>query len=496
MLEFLIYVKLEHDSKRSGDLLKLLLIPGESKYSEDKEEYEYGSVVKQLANKMVSVLWDGDSNPLASTHKHLSFADKEEQETVLQAVSNAESRVHMAKILLTTTTRKREESDPTLFYYSLALIETKGNANEAATLEPHRSLSAVASALRADETEDMRHRYTSADFPDRYPKSFFDALLKDDWRKWVEAYRKEWGTWDLTNSYKEEKFENMKKGSILTKLYELIEVKKDGTYKVRPVLAGETMEKGLDYGTTFARTASSDMIRFIVSFNVSVMNSPLWAADVSCAFLQAKNDRPVYVYKPSWYEFIYDDWDALAQLRMRLLNHVKAHGKSALKRMSQTRGRVETVLECLSAVYGNPAATRLWSLKNDEYLSQKCKLKKSIVEPCLYYMTEMNSNKSKRSSTVVTAIMLVGVHVDDLLISGTEKLKKEFRARYSNACGDLVKWQIPAEEFTSMKIKQDLDRHYCELTQPKYWELAGRRFEKYLPAQYCARLPVAAKRKN
>ena len=76
-------------------------------------------------------------------------------------------------------------------------------------------------------------------------------------------------------------------------------------------------------------------------------------------------------------------------------------------------------------------------------------------------MTEMNSNKSKRSSTVVTAIMLVGVHVEDLLISGTEKLKKEFRARYSNACGDLVKWQIPAEEFTSMKIKQDLDRHYC-----------------------------------
>ena len=51
----------------------------------------------------------------------------------------------------------------------------------------------------------------------------------------------------------------MKKGSILTKLYELTEVKKDGTYKVRPVLAGETMEKGLDYGTTFARTASSDI---------------------------------------------------------------------------------------------------------------------------------------------------------------------------------------------------------------------------------------------
>jgi len=27
-------------------------VPGEPKYSEDKEEYEYGSVVKQLANKM------------------------------------------------------------------------------------------------------------------------------------------------------------------------------------------------------------------------------------------------------------------------------------------------------------------------------------------------------------------------------------------------------------------------------------------------------------
>ena len=143
----------------------------------------------------------------------------------------------------------------------------------------------------------------------------------------------------------------MKGGAILTRLYELADVKKNGIYKIRPVLAGETMEKGLDYGSTFARTANSDMIRFIVAFNVSVMNSPLWASDVSCAFLQAKNDKPVYVYQPSWYDYIYMDWEELARLRMQMLHIEKEHGKSAIRKMTQTRGRVETVLECIFLLF-------------------------------------------------------------------------------------------------------------------------------------------------
>mgnify|MGYP002046137957 FL=1 len=448
-------------------------------------------------------MWEGDESPMSSKWSHLLYADEEAKAEALQAHSDVHN-VAIAKVMLAAKADRIEVMDSTLFYHSLAVIATSGDIDKAQSLEPYRTLAAVATQLMPDDREvitdmkatatvDARERYTSDKYPDKFPKSFLDALTKDDWRKWVEAYRKEWGTWDLTNSYVERSWTEMKGGAILTRLYELADVKKNGIYKIRPVLAGETMEKGLDYGSTFARTANSDMIRFIVAFNVSVMNSPLWASDVSCAFLQAKNDKPVYVYQPSWYDYIYMDWEELARLRMQMLHIGKEHGKSAIRKMTQTRGRVETVLECISAVYGNPAATRLWSLKNDEYLTQKCKLNKSVVEPCLYYMTETGNNPSKKSSTMVTAIMLVGVHVDDMLISGTERLKQEFKREYSKACGEsLVKWQIPATEFTSMQIKQDLDRHYCELTQPKYWEIAGKRFEKYLPPKCTSRIPAPA----
>ena len=44
-----------------------------------------------------------------------------------------------------------------------------------------------------------------------------------------------------------------------------------------------------------------------------------------------------------------------------------------------------------------------------------------------------------------------------------------------------------------MEIKQDTERGYVELTQSKYWESAGKRFSKYLPAAYTQRIPVKPK---
>jgi len=65
-------------------------------------------------------------------------------------------------------------------------------------------------------------------------------------------------------------------------------------------------------------------------------------------------------------------------------------------------------------------------------------LKKSIVEPCLYYTTVIDKNPTRRKTMMVTAILLVGVHVDDLLLSGTLKMKEEFMKKYNEACGGLV----------------------------------------------------------
>jgi hypothetical protein len=50
-----------------------------------------------------------------------------------------------------------------------------------------------------------------------------------------------------------------------TILYELAQIKKDERHKIRPCLAGETLEPHLDFGATWAGTISTDMTRFLFS---------------------------------------------------------------------------------------------------------------------------------------------------------------------------------------------------------------------------------------
>ena len=59
-------------------------------------------------------------------------------------------------------------------------------------------------------------------------------------------------------------------GSIITRLYELAQIKKDGRHKIRPCLAGETLEPHLDFGATWAGTISTDMTRFLFSLATSL----------------------------------------------------------------------------------------------------------------------------------------------------------------------------------------------------------------------------------
>ena len=196
-----------------------------------------------------------------------------------------------------------------MFYLKLAMIETNGEPGSASLLEPFRTLTQIC------KKTSMRDKYTSVDFPEyKYPKSWPDILTKDDWRDWVEGLRKEWDNWIQMEAFSLVNWNDMVEGSILTRLYELFEIKSTGRYKARDVVAGDTLEAGKDYGSTVAQTLAADMLRFMFSFSTSI-DSNVITGDLSSAFLLAKadKDRHIYVYPPSWFHMIDLPWDDLAK---------------------------------------------------------------------------------------------------------------------------------------------------------------------------------------
>ena len=83
-----------------------------------------------------------------------------------------------------------------------------------------------------------------------WPKDFFRALVKSDWRRWVEAEKKEVGAWDANSTYDLILASDMIPGASVVPFGELYTRKKDLSYKFRQYLMGQLLKKGIDYRDT------------------------------------------------------------------------------------------------------------------------------------------------------------------------------------------------------------------------------------------------------
>jgi hypothetical protein len=108
-------------------------------------------------------------------------------------------------------------------------------------------------------------------------------------------------------------------------------------------------------------------------------------------------------------------------------------------------------------------------------------LNNSSIDSQVYYLNDIKPSKGSRTKASMSNFLVVGLHVDDMLIVGNDHMKEDFCKQHEAACSGQVKWQKPVEVFTSMEVNQDLVNGYTELTQAKYWDLAAVRFKEYLP---------------
>jgi len=95
-----------------------------------------------------------------------------------------------------------------------------------------------------------------------WPLNFFEALVKSDWREWVQAVKKEISSWLDFDAYDEIKYSEKTPGASIVPLGELYTRKRDLQYKFRQYLMENLLKRGKDFYETYSNTVSWDGIRW------------------------------------------------------------------------------------------------------------------------------------------------------------------------------------------------------------------------------------------
>ena len=98
-----------------------------------------------------------------------------------------------------------------------------------------------------------------------WPKDFYEALIRPDWRRWIEAVKDENESWQAFEACKEIPYDLIQSGASVIPLGELFTIKRNGKYKFRQIALGNLLKEGKDYAETFASTISGDGIRWFYS---------------------------------------------------------------------------------------------------------------------------------------------------------------------------------------------------------------------------------------
>ena len=194
----------------------------------------------------------------------------------------------------------------------------------------------------------------------RWPKDFFQLLVKKDWRKWVEAVKKELSGWEDNQAVKVVDIKDVPANAKIVPLGELYSIKRDGTYKFRQYLMGNLLREGLDFQDTFSTTVSGSGLCVFYSL-ATTCGKLVHGWDAICGYLQVKEQFDVYAFMPSHQKYSDLEHEEIGELRKSFLKIVAEQGEEGLRKFAKmhkrdTRSNPKQVLKCLSSVYGSPGA--------------------------------------------------------------------------------------------------------------------------------------------
>jgi hypothetical protein len=310
-----------------------------------------------------------------------------------------------------------------------------------------------------------------------WPKDFFHALVRPDWREWVCAVKKEISSWLDFDAYKVIDFKDRKPGSSIVPLGELYTRKRDESYKFRQYLMGNLLKQGKDFDETFSSCISWDGIRWSASV-ACVTEKLIHGLDAVTGFLQAREQFDLYAFLPShggYSELSYED---LAKVRENLMMLIEKDGEEGLRRFAaahkrESRTNPKQCYKLQSSIYGAPSANHEWEMLFQHAHINKCGMTLSEFEPSLYVKMEVDEND------VVVEWMIANIWTDDVRYFGTDRMLRSYEEELQKHVK--VKLLGVTGEFVGVDIIQDLEAGTCELKAPKYWETALTKFAEFFP---------------
>jgi hypothetical protein len=152
-----------------GDQVKIKTIRFGKQYAKGRPEYTRGKVVS-MKGKKAMVLYEGGDETYATEKTHLTIDDENNR-----AVSD--------NVVATVCYNGKWYKKSQTFYSVMATLE-------------------VGSALkRSEESEEAS-----------WPKDFFEALVRNDWRDWVVAVQKENESWRTFGASEEVQYDEIERG--------------------------------------------------------------------------------------------------------------------------------------------------------------------------------------------------------------------------------------------------------------------------------------------
>jgi hypothetical protein len=387
------------------------------------------------------------------------------------------NKAHLEKVLLDDPDQ-REDVVATVIYKGKRYKRSQTFYSIMAALE-------VGSALKRSEENDE----TS------WPKDFFEALVRNDWRDWVLAVQKENESWRTFDASGEVRYEEMEQGASLIPLGELYTIKRTGQHKFRQYAMGNLLKQGKDYGDTFSSTVSGDGLRWFCAL-AAACNKRIRGWDATTGYLQTKQRIKIYAYLPSHYGYSDMEFEELAEFRKQLLVIMKEKGIKGIKEYSrqkkkERRWKPKHVLELKSSTYGIPDAGQAFAMFMQGLHIKKCGLTQCEVDPAIYFRIDEKPEGSEKESKVKDFLIAI-TWVDDVRYFGTENFVREYEEAIQKNCKCTMEGD--SSEFVSIEIKQDLEQRTLELTQKVYWEKAVERFAEFLPKDKVKerRVPLSA----
>ena len=147
-------------------------------------------------------------------------------------------------------------------------------------------------------------------------------------------------------------------------------------YKARLVVKGYAQKEGIDYGEVFSPVTRMESLRILIAI-AAQERWELHHLDVKTAFLNGEIMEDIYITQPEGFE---------------------------------VKWKEDHILKLQKALYGLKQAPRAWNSKLNEALLQKGFLR-SKSDYAVYYTAEVQER------------IIVGVYVDDMIITGSSSYK-------------------------------------------------------------------------